>query len=84
MRSEDILSLEKQMKLADAVAEEVAIEENAAYRLCAEDQLQAEQVTTDTSLAYGLRNEHKNPAERVAESAHPSNSDPPLLEYKSE
>ena len=72
------------MKLADAVAEEVAIEENAAYRLCAEDQLQAEQVTTDTSLAYGLRNEHKNPAERVAESAHPFNSDPPLLEYKSE
>ncbi len=48
------------------------METNAAYELRAEDQLQAEQVTTETNLAYGLRSEHElqeNPVEQVTESA---------------
>ncbi len=83
--SEAVLSLEEQIKLA----EEVAMEENAAYWLSAEDQLHAEQVTTETNLAYGLRSEHElqeNPVEQVTDSAHHFNSDPqqsPLPEYES-
>ncbi len=66
------------------------MEENAAYGLSAEDQLQAEQVTTETNLAYGLRSEHElqeNPVEQVTNSAHYFNSEPqqsPLPEYESE
>ncbi len=69
--SEAVLSLEEQIKLTEA--EEVAMEENAAYWLSAEDQLHAEQVTTETNLAYGLRSEHElqeNPVEQVTDSAH--------------
>ncbi|XP_064386824.1 receptor tyrosine-protein kinase erbB-3-like isoform X3 [Halichondria panicea] len=50
-------SAKEQKKLAETVAEDVAMEENAAYRISAEDQLQAEQVATETNFAYGLRNE---------------------------
>ncbi len=50
------------------------MEENAAYGLSAEDQLQ---VTTETNLTFGLRSEHElqeNPVEQVTDSAHHFNS----------
>ncbi len=86
LRSEDVLSLEELMNLAEAVA----MEKNSAYGLSAEDQLHAEQVTTETNLAYGLRSEDElqvNPVEQVTELAHHFHSDPQqsqLPEYDSE
>ncbi len=80
-------SAEEQMILAEAVAEEVAIEKNAAYGLRTEDQLQAEQVTTETNLTYGIRREQElqeNPVEQVTDSAHHFNSDPQLPEHDPE
>ncbi len=66
------------MKLAEA---EVAMEENAAYGLGAEDQLQVEQVTIETN--HGAEKWTRTAAEQVTESELRNGYRPQICIYKS-